>query len=145
MKPRYWILIAVLVAVVALIVAIVMIFAKSSGPHGYVADRYTRVERLDIPGDDDNEAYTSPKAPPVVSREITAKWRPQSESSDATGIFLRYSDDAIVIQPHGPGSVIHLMDADDAYRRYHSHLGGIWAWSSTYEESFRGGGPGEGK
>lgn len=145
MKPRYWIVIAAVAVVIALIVGLVMIFAGGGGPRGYVAHTYTRAAHLDIPGDDDNEAYTSPKPPKTVAAAITAKWRPQAQSSDASGIYLRYSDDAVIVQPHQRGSVIHLMDADRAYHRYHSHVGHVWGWTSTRGESFRGGGPGVGK
>ncbi|TWF92422.1 DUF4247 domain-containing protein [Saccharopolyspora dendranthemae] len=145
MKPRYWFVIAALAAVLALIVGLVMIFSTGSGPRGYVAHHYTRAAQLDIAGDDDNEAYTSPKPPSVVATEITRKWRPQSQSADSSGVYLRYSGDAVIIQPHQRGSVIHLMDADRAYRRYHSHVGHVWGWTSTHGESFRGRGPGAGK
>ncbi|SFS56870.1 DUF4247 domain-containing protein [Saccharopolyspora flava] len=145
MKPRYWFVIAGAAAVIALIVAMVLIFAGGGGPRGYVQQHYTRAAHLDIAGDDDNEAYTSPKPPRTVAGEITAKWRPQAQTTDASGVYLRYSDDAVIIQPQRTGSVIHLMDADRAYRHYHSHVAHVWGWSSTRGETFRGGGPGVGK
>ncbi|MEU6269624.1 DUF4247 domain-containing protein [Saccharopolyspora shandongensis] len=145
MKPRFWFVIAGAAAVLALVIGLVAIFSTGTGPHGYVAKNYTRAAHLDLPGDSDNRAYTSPKPPSVVAAEITSKWRPQSQYADSSGIYLRYSGDAVIIQPQALGSVIHLMDADRAYRRYHSHVGGVWGWSSPHGESFRGRGPGAGK
>ncbi|GAA3363598.1 DUF4247 domain-containing protein [Saccharopolyspora gregorii] len=140
-----WIALACVGVVVALIVAVLAVFSGGSGPRGYVPAHYQRAPALDIGGSRDDEAYTSPKPVPVVAREITSRRRPQSQHSDASGVYLRYSDDAVVIQPRGTGSVIHLMDADRAYRHYHSHLGGVWGWGGHRGETFRGGGPGSGK
>ncbi|MGI8309699.1 DUF4247 domain-containing protein [Saccharopolyspora sp. ASAGF58] len=145
MKPKFWFVLAAAAAVLALIIGLVAIFATGTGPRGYVANNYTRAAHLDLSGDSDNRAYTSPKPPTAVAAEITSKWRPQSQYTDSSGIYLRYSSDAVIIRPHSPGSVIHVMDADRAYRRYHSHVGGVWGWSSPHGESFRGRGPGAGK
>lgn len=140
-----WIALACVGVVVALIVAVLAVFSGGSGPRGYVSAHYQRAPALDIGGSRDDAAYTSPKPVPVVAREITSRRRPQSQHTDASGVYLRYSDDAVVIQPRGTGSVIHLMDADRAYRHYHSHLGGVWGWAGHRGETFRGGGPGSGK
>lgn len=145
MKPKHWFLVAGLAAALALIIALITILSTGTGPRGYVANHYTRAAELDIRGDDDNRAYTSAKPVTMVVREITAKWRPQSQTTDASGVYLRYSDDAVIVQPRQPGSVIHVMDADEAYRHYHSHVGHYWGWIGTHGESFRGRGPGAGK
>jgi hypothetical protein len=145
MKPKFWFVLAGLAAVLALIIGLVTIFSTGTGPRGYVANSYTRAAHLDLSGDSDNRAYTSPKPPNVVAYEISSKWQPQSQYTDSSGIYLRYSGDAVVIKPQAPGSVIHVMDVDHAYRRYHSHVGGVWGWSSPHGESFRGRGPGAGK
>lgn len=145
MKPKHWFLVAGLAAALALIIALITILSTGTGPRGYVANHYTRAAELDIRGDDDNRAYTSAKPVTAVVREITSKWRPQSQTTDASGVYLRYSDDAVIVRPRQPGSVIHVMDADEAYRRYHGHVGHYWGWIGTHGESFRGRGPGAGK
>ncbi|MCI2422779.1 DUF4247 domain-containing protein [Saccharopolyspora sp. K220] len=145
MKPKFWFVLAGAAAVLALIIGLVTIFSTGTGPRGYVANTYTRAAHLDLPGDSDNRAYTSTLLPSAVAYQISSKWRPQSQYTDSSGIYLRYSDDAVVIKPQAPGSVIHVMDVDHAYRRYHSHVGGFWGWGSPHGESFRGRGPGAGK
>lgn len=142
---KFWFLFAGIAVFLTLIIALVTVFAGGSGPRGYVADNYERASHLDLSGDDDNRAYTSPKPPTTVAREITAKFRPLSQHADGSGVYLRYSEDAVVIQPRGSGSVIHVLDVDDAYRRYHTFIGGSWGYTGAAGESFRGGGPGTGK
>lgn len=143
MKPKFWFILAAITAVCALIIGLVMIFSTGTGPRGFVANTYQRAAHLDL--GDDGRAYTSSKSPSLVSQEIVTHWRPVAQFADASGIYLRYSDDAVVIQPQQRGSVIRVMDDRDAYRRYHSHVGGFWAWGSPHGETFRGRGPGEGK
>nr|WP_218888494.1 DUF4247 domain-containing protein [Saccharopolyspora hordei] len=128
-----------------MIIGLVTIFSTGTGPRGYVDKHFTRAAHLDLPGDSDNRAYTSPLAPSAVAFQISSKWRPQARYHDSTGIYLRYPDDAVVVQPHLRGSVVHVLDVDHAYRRYHSRLGGVWGWTSPHGESFRGRGPGAGK
>ncbi len=62
---------------------------------------------------------------------------------DASGVYLRYADDAIVILPAAVGSLILVEKVDSAYRRHHSHVGNYWGWGRG--TSLRGGGPGSGK
>ncbi len=145
MKPKFWFVIAGMTAVLALIIALVTIFSSGTGVRGYVANHYTRATQLDHRGDDDNKAYTSFKEPSRVSREITSAWKPITQNTDGAGIYLRYDEDAVIIQPRKRGSVIHVMEVDKAYRHYHSHVGGFWGWGSPYGQSFRGRGPGSGK
>ncbi|GAB3282530.1 DUF4247 domain-containing protein [Parasphingorhabdus pacifica] len=145
MKPKFMFLIAGIAGVLALIIAIVAISSFDSGPRGYVADRYERAAHLDLRGDSDNRAYTSPRPPQVVEREITAKFRPRSQFTEAASIYLRYEDDAVVIKPRSAGSVIHVLDDDEAYRRYGTIIGGRWGPIGGYGETFRGRGPGFGK
>lgn len=145
MKPKFWFLIAGMTAVLALVIALVTIFSTGTGVRGYVANHYTRAAQLDIRGDDDNRAYTSPKPPSKVSSEIASTWKPISQNADGSGIYLRYDKDAVIIQPRNNGSVIHVMELKEAYRHYHSTLVGFWGWGSPYGQSFRGRGPGSGK
>ncbi|RCW40130.1 uncharacterized protein DUF4247 [Halopolyspora algeriensis] len=145
MKPRFWFVIAAMAAALALIIALVSIFSTGTGPRSYVAKNYTRAAHLDIRGDDDNRAYTSRKAPSVVSREITSAWDPIAQRVEGSGVYLRYADDGVIIQPRRDGSVIHVMEIDEAYRHYHGVVAGFWGWSSPRGEDFRGRGPGSGK
>ncbi len=145
MKPKFWFVIAAMTAVLALLVALVTIFSTGSGPRGFVANHYTRAAQLDIRGDDDNEAYTSTKAPSKVTAVITSAWEPITQHTDASGVYLRYSDDGVIIRPRGRGSVIHVMEIDDAYRHFHGVVAGYWGWTGTRGEAFRGRGPGAGK
>lgn len=145
MKPKFWFVIAAITAVLALIIALVTIFSTGTGPRGYVANNYTRAAQLDIAGDNDNKAYTSTRAPSQVSAEVTDAWEPIAQRVDASGVYLRYSEDGVVIKPRGRGSVIHVMDVEEAYRHYHGVVGGYWGWTGTRGEAFRGRGPGAGK
>ncbi|GAA2790899.1 DUF4247 domain-containing protein [Saccharopolyspora taberi] len=145
MKPRLWFVLAGACALLALIIGLVVVLSSGTGPRGYVGNHYQRAAQLDLRGDDDNRAYTSPLPPSTVSRDITAKWKPVSQFADGSGIYLRYSDDAVVIQPRDLGSVIHVMDVDHAHRRYYSRVGSSWGWGSAHGEDFRGRGPGAGK
>lgn len=145
MKPKFWFVIAGMVAVLALLIALMSIFSTGTGPRSYVAKNYTRAEQLDIRGDDDNKAYTSRKAPSVVSREITSTWEPIAQRVEGSGIYLRYNDDGVIIQPRRNGSVIHVMEIEQAYRHYHGVVGGFWGWTGPYGQNFRGRGPGSGK
>ncbi len=134
--------IAAILAALGLILTLAVIFAPGGrNPADYVAQHYTRAAELDRNG---GRAYTSSRPPRTVSEEITDVWRPADYYADAVGIFLRYSNDVIVIFPRGAGSLIMIYDPDRAYRLYHSHIGSHWGWSSGVD-SVRGGGPGAGK
>lgn len=145
MKPKFWFVLAGIGAVLALIIGLLVVFSHGSGPRGYVADKYQRAAHLDLSGDSHNRAYTSTQAPAAVVAAITAKFRPAARHADGSGSYLRYSDDAVVVQPNDRGAVIHVLDVEDAYRRYHSHIGGFWGYTGTHGETFRGRGPGTGK
>ncbi|WP_019855784.1 DUF4247 domain-containing protein [Actinopolyspora mortivallis] len=145
MKPKFWFAIAAMAAVLGLIVALVTVFSTGTGPRGYVAKHYTRAERLDRPGDDDNRAYTSRQSPSRVANSVARAWEPITQYTNETGVYLRYNRDAVIVQPRKRGSVIHVMDLDQAYRHYHPVVGGAWGWTSPHGRSFRGGGPGSGK
>ncbi|MFI2436696.1 DUF4247 domain-containing protein [Streptomyces sp. NPDC018693] len=56
--------------------------------------------------------------------------------------FLRYGDDMVTVSPYRSGSLIEIEDYRNGYRRHHQHLG---HWPNPDSQSFRGGGPGEGK
>ncbi|NYH79000.1 hypothetical protein FHR84_002334 [Actinopolyspora biskrensis] len=146
MKPKFWFVIAGMTAVLALIIALVTIFSTGTGPRGYVANHYTRAAQLDKPGDDDNKAYTSARKPSEVANSVSRAWTPISQYTDDSGIYLRYREDAVVAQPrNNRGTVIHVMDIDQAYGHYHHVVGGVWGWTSPHGQTFRGRGPGAGK
>ncbi len=143
MKPKLWFVIAAVCAGLALLLGLITVFSTGTGPAAYVDTHYTRASSLDL--DRQDRAYTSPRPPSTVAREITDRWQPISQANDASGVYLRYSDDAVVVQPREQGSVIHVMDADRAYNRYHGVVAGFWAWTGPSGDGFRGRGPGAGK
>lgn len=140
-KPKTWFWIAGIFTALAGIIAIAVL-ARGTTVRDHVDDTYTRASVLDV---DDEIAYTSTAAPSVVTAAIAGAWRPVSQYADASGVYLRYNDDMVLVRPHQGGSVIRVDDVDRAYRRYHSHVGGVWGWTSGHGESFRGRGPGAGK
>lgn len=140
-KPKTWFWIAGIFAVIAGIIAIAML-ARGTSVRDYVEDTYTRTATLD---QDEEIAYTSTAAPSVVTAALVGAWKPVSQYADGSGTYLRYNDDMVLVRPHNGGSVIRVDDVDRAYRRYHSHVGGYWGWTSGHGESFRGRGPGAGK
>lgn len=140
-KPKTWFWISGILAGIAGLIAIMMV-ARGTTVRDYVDNTYTRTSALD---QDDEIAYTSRDVPSMVSANIVGVWKPVSQYADASGVYLRYNDDMVLIRPHEGGSVIRVDDVDRAYRRYHSHVGGFWGWTSGHGESFRGRGPGAGK
>ena len=105
------------------------------------ADHYSRSASDDI--GEDAVAYTTRKAPSEVARELGDAWQPADEFVDASGVYLRYADDAVVILPLAVGSLILVEKLSTAYPRYHGIVGGFWGWGRG--ASLRGGGPGAGK
>jgi hypothetical protein len=125
-------------AVVAGIIAVIMLLGGTS-VRDHVDGNYARAAAMDQDGD---AAYTSALAPSVVTAAIVGAWKPVSQYADTSGVYLRYNDDLIYVRPEGKGSVIRVDDVDRGYRRYYSHVGGVWGVSSGHGESFRGRGPG---
>ena len=126
---------------VGALVAAFAIFYGNFSPRGYVEDRYTRASSRDIGRD--AVAYTSPKSPSQVSKDITDAWQPADQYVDGSGVYLRYDDDSVVILPIAAGSVILLERMATAYPRYHNVVGSGWGWGRG--STVRGGGPGAGK
>lgn len=141
MTYRRWIVFGVAFAVIGALVASFAVFYGSFSPRGFVEDKYTRAASLDIGSA--AKAYTSPKKPSVVSKEITDAWKPADQYVDASGVYLRYDDDAVVIKPNNTGSVILVEKSSSAYHRYHGVVGSSWGWGRG--STVRGGGPGSGK
>ncbi|GAB2993861.1 hypothetical protein GCM10027184_55490 [Saccharothrix stipae] len=140
-KPRFWFWTAGILGVVAGVIAIA-ILARGTTVRDHVDSTYTRAANLDR---GEEIAFTSPRAPSLVAADIIGRWKPVSQYADASGVYLRYNDDMVLVRPQGTGSVIRIDDVDRAYRTYHSSVGGNWGWTSGHGESFRGRGPGAGK
>lgn len=144
MRSRYWFILAGVAAVFALILGMTTAFSTGLSPRSYVDHTYARAAHLDPPGRD-SRAYTSRNDPTRVAADISDNWRPQNRYADGSGIYLRYSDDAIVVKPRDGGSLIEVMTARRAYNHYPGVVAGFWGWGGAYGESFRGHGPGVGK
>jgi hypothetical protein len=142
MTAKRWYILAALVAAAGLLLASVAFFSGSFSPRGYVEASYDRAAERDI--GDEAEAHVSAHSPDVVAAEITEEWEPAARHADASGVYLRYADDAIVIVPLATGSLILVEKVSSAYRRYHSHVAGLWGWTGRAPDH-RGGGPGSGK
>ncbi|GAB7049430.1 DUF4247 domain-containing protein [Catenuloplanes indicus] len=140
-KHRRWFTVGIVLAVVGALVAGWAILYGNFSVRGYVDDKFQRSASNDI--GDDAVAYASNNAPTAVAAQITKAWEPADEVVDASGVYLRYADDAVVILPAAVGSLILIEDIDSARRRYSGHTGGYWGWGSG--NTIRGGGPGSGK
>ncbi len=116
-------------ALAGVLVAGFAVFVGNFSARGYVADKFTRSTSDDI--GNDAIAYTSSKAPTQVAAQIRNVWEPADEVVDASGVYLRYSDDAIVILPAAIGSLILVEKVSTAYARHHSHVSGYWGWAAA--------------
>lgn len=141
MTYRRWFVVGAVFAVVGALVAAFAIFYGNFSPRGFVADRYVRASSHDIGRD--AEAYTSDKPPSEVAAEVTTVWTPADQYVDASGVYLRYKDDSVVILPLAAGSLILVEPVRTAYPRYHATVGSSWGWGRG--NTVRGGGPGSGK
>jgi Domain of unknown function (DUF4247) len=142
MTHRGWFVLAAVLAVVGLVVGGIAVFSGDFSPRRYVANHYTRAPAEDI--GQDAVAYSSPDPPDRVAADISGEWGPADRFVDASGVYLRYAEDSVVIQPYGFGSLILVERLATAYPRYYGHVGGYWAWPNRGAD-FRGGGPGTGK
>lgn len=141
MKSRYFFLLGVAFALIGALVAGIGIFSGNFSPRGYVTDKYVRSPAHDIGRD--ALAYTSSDPPSRVAADITRAWQPLDQYVDASGVYLRYDDDAVVIRPTSAGSLILLERVATAYPRYYRIVGNAWGWGRG--TTVRGGGPGFGK
>jgi hypothetical protein len=141
MTHRKLFLLGGVVALLGILLAGIGIFSGSFSPRGYVAKQFTRAAAHDIGRD--AKAYTSGKAPSVVSKQITSAWKPADQYVDASGVYLRYKEDAVVILPRGSGSLILVEPVRTAARRYYGTVNNHWGWGR--DTTVRGGGPGSGK
>lgn len=136
-----WFFLGIALAAVGLLIGLIGTSYGGFSPRGYVADHYARSTRDDIGRD--AKAYTSSRPPSQVADELTGAWQPADRYVDGSGVYLRYTDDAVVIRPAGAGSLILVENLRTAYPRYLGVVGGYWGWSRG--TTVRGGGPGAGK
>jgi hypothetical protein len=141
MTYRRWFYVGGAFALVGALVAGFAIFYGNFSPRGYVEDRYSRSATRDIAGE--ATAYHSDMSPSAVADEITGAWSPADQYVDASGVYLRYDDDSVVILPVAGGSLILLERLVTAYPRYSGTVGNAWGWGRG--SNVRGGGPGAGK
>jgi hypothetical protein len=80
--------------------------------------------------------------PSQVAQEIRSERKEQNRASGGSRHFLRYGDDMVTVSPYRSGSLIEIEDYRNGYRRHQRHL---TSWPDPNSQSFRGGGPGEGK
>ncbi|HEX6967575.1 MAG TPA: DUF4247 domain-containing protein [Micromonosporaceae bacterium] len=141
MSYRRWFTLGAVIAVVGGLVLAFGLLYGSFSPRGYVADRFTRAAEYDI--GDKALAYTSTLPPSEVAEQVTRAWQPADQYVDASGIYLRYDDDSVVIRPIAAGSLILVERVVTAYPRYYHTVGNAWGWGRG--TTVRGGGPGSGK
>lgn len=119
-------------AISVLLGALILVLAlpDTKSPEGWIRDNY-RAE---------GGAYLSSKTPVATADEVRSALKPLDVVYDPAGVFLRYSGAIVGILPKGQGSIVHVDDPDDGFRRWHAHVGRRWG----NDRLFRGGGPGGG-
>ncbi|ASW53030.1 DUF4247 domain-containing protein [Plantactinospora sp. KBS50] len=138
---RRWLVLGAAVSLVGVLVAGYGLVAGTFTARSYVRGHYARSVGHDIGRE--AVAYTSSLPPSRVTRDVTGAFHPSDRYADASGTYLRFGDDSVVIRPLAAGSVILLEKMGTAYPRYHGIVGSAWGWSRG--NTSRGGGPGAGK
>ncbi|MFG2044147.1 DUF4247 domain-containing protein [Dactylosporangium sp. NPDC048998] len=115
-------LVAACLATVGLIIGGIATCSGSFSPRSYVAGHYQRAASRDIGAE--ARAYVSTKPPSRVADEISRAWSPAGRHVDGSGVYLRYSNDSVVLKPDGTGTLILVEALRTAYRRYSGTLGG---------------------
>ncbi|MEV4641111.1 DUF4247 domain-containing protein [Actinoplanes sp. NPDC049548] len=101
------------------------LLAGGGSPAGLVVDRYRRDPARDIDGQ--ARAFVATEPVSRVTAEVIDAWRPAARHVDASGVYLRYADDTVVIRPLAGGGTLILVEATStAYPRYRSVLEGPW-------------------
>ncbi|MFN2539607.1 MAG: DUF4247 domain-containing protein [Mycobacteriales bacterium] len=81
----------------------------------------------------------------ATTNRVRSHWKPAQEVVDPTGVFLRYHDLIVSVQPRAAGgSWIYVDDERHGYTHWYGHVGGDWGIGSPVGGT-RGGGPGGGK
>lgn len=138
MSLRAKMLVAAAIGGVGLIVLMFAIFG-GGGVRSYLADNFHRQS-----ANGDSIVYTTSAKPKAVYEQIRKARPPSDTQFDASGYFMRYSDDIVAITADGSGSRIYIDDERRGYAHWIGYVGGTWGTGGS-GESFRGGGPGGGK
>lgn len=138
---RRWFLVGGALGLVGVLLAAFGLFHGNFSPRGFIEDQYPRAVSRDIGRE--AIAYTSGNKPSKVAADLTRAWQPADQYVDASGVYLRYDDDSVVIMPLAAGSLILVERVATAYPRYHGIVGNAWGWGRG--STVRGGGPGSGK
>ncbi|MEV8513634.1 DUF4247 domain-containing protein [Dactylosporangium sp. NPDC051484] len=119
-------LVAGCLAAVGLVIGGITVFYGDFSPRSYVANHYQRAASRDI--GTEARAYLSTKPPSFVADEISQAWSPAGRHVDGSGVYLRYSNDSVVLKPNDTGTLILVEALRTAYPRYSGTLGGNgWA------------------
>ncbi|MGW8063921.1 DUF4247 domain-containing protein [Streptomyces ziwulingensis] len=124
-------------AVAAVLVTLLLPACSSDGkegvPRSWIRETYT------VSG----SRWLDEDSSPARVADAIHRHREALDRSSGGGMrFLRYGDDMVTVSPHGGGSLIEIEDYRNGYRRHQQHLVN---WPNPNSQSYRGGGPGEGK
>ena len=86
-----------------------------------------------------------PRRARLHADDISRAWSPAGRYADGSGVYLRYSNDSVVLRPNGAGTLILVEGLRTAYNRYAGTVGGSGWVGRGDGNSGRGGGPGTGK
>jgi hypothetical protein len=124
-------------AVAAVLAAVLLTSCSSDGddgvPRSWIRHTYTSARGGWVDPD---------SAPAQVADAIHSHRKALDRASGAGSEYLRYGDDMVTVSPYRQGSLIQIEDYRNGYHRHRQHLG---YWPNPSSQSFRGGGPGEGK
>ncbi|MFD5450841.1 DUF4247 domain-containing protein [Streptomyces sp. NPDC003470] len=126
-------------ATAAALVAVLLSACSSGGggdkgvPRSWISDTYTT----------SGYRWLDSNSPPTRVADAIHHHRKALDRSSGDGMqFLRYGDDMVTVSPYRGGSLIEIEDYRNGYRRHQQHL---INWPNPNSQSYRGGGPGEGK
>ncbi|MEU3895184.1 DUF4247 domain-containing protein [Streptomyces sp. NPDC045251] len=124
-------------AVAAALLTVSLAACSSDGddgvPRSWIRDQYTS---------NGSRWLDKDSGPTRVADAIDDQREALDRSSGGGMQFLRYGDDMVTVSPYRGGSVIEIEDYRNGYRRHQQHLVN---WPNPNSQSYRGGGPGEGK
>ncbi|MEV5814833.1 DUF4247 domain-containing protein [Streptomyces mutabilis] len=125
-------------AVAAVLVTLLLSSCSSDGddgvPRSWIRDTYT--------ASGGSRWLDKDSSPDQVADAIHDHRKSLDRSAGGGMSFLRYGDDMVTVSPYKGGSLIEIEDYRNGYRRYKQHLVN---WPNPNSQSYRGGGPGEGK
>lgn len=133
--------------VLAALVALGALVGMGTLLHGGNPRDWLRQHYAQVSHDPATGSYTlrSDQGVTQTAKRIRSAWKPAQELVEPTGVFLRYHDLIVAIQPRtGGGSTVTLDDEQHGYAHWYGHVGGSWGVGSPVSGT-RGGGPGSGK